>query len=64
MNEFTVEAARLGQPLLVVRQSAREMGFAAVDLVVAAIEGEDVSGQERLIRPVLSWEEADIAESL
>ena len=44
------------EPLLVVRQAAAEMGRAVVDLALAGIDGRNSQGQERLIRPFLSWQ--------
>lgn len=47
------------EPLLAVVQAATEMGKQAVDLALAAIDGNDVAGQQRLIRPLLSWEQEE-----
>jgi DNA-binding LacI/PurR family transcriptional regulator len=47
------------EPLLVVHQAAAEMGRVAVDLALSAVEGADVSKQQRLIRPILSWRQED-----
>ncbi len=44
------------EPLLAVIQAAAEIGQQAVELALAAIDGQDVSGQQRLIRPVVSWQ--------
>ena len=44
------------EPLLTVVQAATEIGGTAVDLALAAIGGNDVMGQQRLIRPNLSWQ--------
>ncbi len=47
------------KPLLTVVQAAAEIGQQAVDLALAAIEGRDVAGQQRLIRPAVNWELED-----
>lgn len=46
-------------PLLTVVQAAAEIGQQAVEIALAAIAGQDVSGQQRLIRPVVSWQSHD-----
>lgn len=43
------------EPLWAVVQRAAEIGREAVDLALAAIGGDDVSDERRLIRPDLSW---------
>jgi len=45
------------KPLLVVQQDATEMGQAAVDLILMAINGTEIVNQQRLIQPVLSWQQ-------
>ncbi len=47
------------EPLLSVIQAAVEMGKQAVDLTLAAIDGANVAGEHRLIRPVLSWQQEE-----
>lgn len=49
------------EPLLSVIQAAAEIGQQAVELALAAIAGQEVNGQQRLIRPVVSWQ--NLAES-
>lgn len=44
------------EPLWIVRQDAIKMGQAAVDLILMAINGTEIVNQQRLIRPVLSWQ--------
>lgn len=44
------------KPLWVVKQDAIEMGQAAVDLILMAINGAEIVKQQRLIQPVLSWQ--------
>jgi LacI family transcriptional regulator len=48
----------LRQPLLVVRQPALELGRAAAETALTAIDGADVADQQQWIRPVLSWQQA------
>lgn len=43
------------EPLGTVIQRADEIGRTAVVLALAAIDGRDVQGEERLIRPLLDW---------
>lgn len=50
------------EPLLTVEQAAAEMGRAAVDLALAAIDGEDLSKRKCLVRPFLSWQESEEGE--
>jgi len=45
------------KPLWVVKQNAIEMGQAAVDLILMAINGAKIVKQQRLIQPVLSWQQ-------
>jgi LacI family transcriptional regulator len=51
------------EPLLTVIQAAAEIGQQAVELALAAIDGQDVCGQQRLIRPVVSWQPGDESET-
>jgi len=44
------------EPLLSVIQAAAEIGKQAVEIALTAIAGQDVIGQQRLIRPVVSWQ--------
>ena len=57
MESWSADTVRnvIREPLLVVCQAAAEMGRAAVDLALLAIGGQNEQGQERLIRPSLSW---------
>lgn len=44
------------EPLLMVVQAAAEIGVQAVAPALAAIDGQDAGRQQRLIRPVVSWQ--------
>jgi LacI family transcriptional regulator len=61
METWAAEIVRnvIEEPLLVVHQDAAEMGRVAVDLALSSIDGADVTEQQRLIRPILSWERKD-----
>ena len=61
METWAAEIVRnvIEEPLLVVHQDAAEMGRVAVDLALSSIDGADVTEQQRLIRPILSWEHED-----
>ena len=59
MESWTTETVRhvVREPLLVVRQATTEMGRVVVEMALAAIDGSETRGQQRLIRPAMSWQE-------
>ncbi len=53
--QTTVQSV-IRQPLWTITQSANEIGAAAVEQALAAINGADVTEKQQLIKPVLTWQ--------